>query len=126
MLLKNLEIFLARGVFRTHSNIYDGIFSENNERLLAVNNFWKKMFFIDVWQGPKYALWSLFCLRNNASNGLFQWNVLIWMKKSWELITETKLFAKDIVSWQNMDLSGVNYSTFQKQFEGVLNTIEKS
>ena len=30
------------------------------------------------------------------------------------------------ITWQNMDLRGVNYCTFQGQFEGVLNKNEKT
>ena len=34
-------------------------------------------------------LWSLFCLWNNASYRLFQFEQMIWRKKSWKLKIET-------------------------------------
>ena len=53
----------SKGVFRTQSNIYDGAFCENIERLLVVNYFCKK--------GPLQMFdWGLNTPLHNISNFL--------------------------------------------------------
>ena len=45
-----------RGLFKTLSNIYDGVFfCWNSQQRLVVNYFLKKALVLDVWQGPKYT-----------------------------------------------------------------------
>ena len=54
MSLKDLEIFVSRGVFKTQLNIYDEFFAKIYNGFYPLTIFWK-IFLIDIWQGSKYV-----------------------------------------------------------------------
>ena len=63
-----------KGVFRTQSNIYDGAFCENIERLLVVNYFCKKgllQMFNWVLNTPLYNISYLLSLKTILTNKYF-------------------------------------------------------